>query len=379
LGESQLKKIRVVIPTVYTPDCPTIHSRLLPMCSELVCRGFEFVFLVMGKDKQKIKPGITYKGYRNYFELVKEIIKLNKKETHIIFASKSYSITGGISYLTAKLKKLGFVLDVDDRIFPSEIIKWWRLPLYFQEWMADRLLLLFKPTTIVASKALVAYYGKNSIYIPNSTSLNNFKKDSGASMFIREKYQIQGHVIIWPAVFFQEIDRHYIFEIFSHIQMKKGEVTLLVIGDGEYLSSIKRTTENMGLSNVMFAGRINYSEMALYYSGADAGIIPLRNTHYDACKGPIKLYEYMAMELPVITTPIGEPGEMVKKAKCGVLIPFDNADQASNIIINLFKSQKDLLEMGKKGRRYLKQFQQIKIQAEKLYNILKSKVGLEYQ
>lgn len=367
-----MKKINVVIPSIYDPRCPTIRSRLYPLCLLLAQRGFEFTFLVIGRKTEEISPGITYRGYKNYGELIRIVAALKKKDTDIILACKSYSITGLLSFWVARLRGLGYVLDVDDRIFPSEINKWWRFPLYIQEWLSDRFLMHMKPPTIVASRALETYYGNHTVYIPNSADMEFFSKRNWSTEIIKERFRIDGLVVIWPAVFFQEIDREYILEIFRIIQQKTNNISLLVLGEGEYLPRIKTQVKKMRLSNVIFGGAIDYRDMPHFYASADAGILPLRDNHYDACKGPIKLYEYMAMELPIITTPVGEPRYMVEKANCGIIIPFNDAGKAADSIIELLRSKERLKQMGGNGRNYLTQFQSLDQQAAKMENVLLS-------
>jgi len=369
------RKIKVAIPTIYTPDCPTIRSRLYPLCNILTERGFEFTFFTLDKGDQETGKGIIYKGYSSYIELIKFISALKKDDFDIILSCKPYSITGVLPYLIAKLKRIGYILDVDDKIFPSEINKWWRLPLYFQEWIAERLMMMLKPPTIVASKGLENYWGKHVVYIPNSADLDNFSKKNCSYNIIKEKYNLKGFVVLWPAVFFQETDRNYIFEIFKQLKDKNADILLLILGNGEYFPYMKNKAYEMGLSNVFFAGAVDYRDMPLYYASADAGIIPLRNNHYDSCKGPIKLYEYMAMELPVIATRIGEPKEMIEKADSGVLLPFDDADKAVEIIINLFSSKENLIKLGKNGRIYLENHQSLKKHADMLEKILLSTIN----
>jgi len=146
----------------------------------------------------------------------------------------------------------------------------------------------------------------------------------------------------------------------------------MVVGDGEYLAHIKQRVRHMGLQNVHFTGAIPHEQMPSYYAMADAGILPLRNNRYDESKGPIKLYEYMAMELPVIATPIGEPKLMIEAAQCGILIPFNNAARAAAIIQGFCDSEDAMHRMGKNGRVYLEKHQTLTKQAAMLERSLSS-------
>jgi len=369
-----MKRVRVVIPTVYRPECPTVRSRLLPLCLELVSEGFCFEFLVLGEGTETVAPGVIYHGYRNYFELAWLLLNISDQNTDILLPCKAYTITGLLSLIVAKMKGIGYLLDVDDRTFPSEINKWWRLPLYIQEFVSERLLMVLKPPTTVASRALADFWGKHAIYIPNTADLAKFDRNSWNGDYINEKFGIAGQVIIWPAVFFQETDRQYVLDIFRRIQLMEASLTLLIIGEGEYLPEIKERAAAYGLENVVFAGSVPYNEMPDYYASATAGLLPLRNNHYDACKGPIKLFEYMAMELPVIATDIGEPREIISQADCGILLPFSDPQKAAAMIVELVQSSEQLRIYGNNGRNYLEVGHSISDQAFRLEQALQTAI-----
>lgn len=363
--------VKVVIPTVHRADCPTIHSRLLPWCRVLTRNGFTFTFLVLEGGAIKDYPGVVFRGYKNYLELAMIIARLSKPDCDVILSCKPYSLTGVLSWLVARSRRIAYVLDVDDRIFPSEINKLWRLPVYLQEWCMEQFLRQLKPTTIVASRALADYWGPHAHYIPNTVDLEIFSLQKfGEEKAERNRLKLSGRVIIWPAVFFQEVDRDYILEIFYYISLKAKNISLLIVGDGEYLPAVKHKVETIKLTNVKFAGAVDHAHMPKLYAAVDAGILPLRDNHYDACKGPIKLYEYMAMELPVIATPVGEPEYVIRNADCGVVIPIKNAAKAADLIIDLFSSEERLRTVGLNGRSYLEKFQHLGSLAEKVKNVL---------
>jgi glycosyltransferase involved in cell wall biosynthesis len=366
--------IRVVVPTVYRPECPTVKARLLPLCARLVPYGFSFDFLVNDEGDREAATGVIYKGYKSYRELLGRILSITDADADLIYACRPYSISGLISYVVAKIRGIAYVLDVDDRTFPSEINKWWRLPLYCQEWLAERLLKALRPPVSVASRALAEYWGPHVDYIPNSADLSVFAPGKGDADYIFRNHGLRAPVIIWPAVFFQETDRRYVLEVFSEIRLSGNAISLLVLGDGEYLPEVRHRAAFLGLDNVHFAGRVPHERMIDYYASAQAGIVPLRNNHYDACKGPIKLYEYMAMGLPVIATDIGEPSTMVAEAGCGIVIPFVDAAKAAEMIINLCSSAERLSVSGMNGRFYLEKEHSLDLHARLLDDLLRRTV-----
>ena len=57
-----------------------------------------------------------------------------------------------------------------------------------------------------------------------------------------------------------------------------------------------------GLKNVYFLGQISYSEIPALYNGFDVGIIPYKINAFVKSTDPMKYYEYIAANLPVVST-----------------------------------------------------------------------------
>jgi glycosyltransferase involved in cell wall biosynthesis len=54
--------------------------------------------------------------------------------------------------------------------------------------------------------------------------------------------------------------------------------------------------------NILFTGHVSYSELPLYAKHFDVGIIPFRHGKIAQSTSPLKLYEYFALEKPVVVT-----------------------------------------------------------------------------
>lgn len=61
-----------------------------------------------------------------------------------------------------------------------------------------------------------------------------------------------------------------------------------------------------GLPNVHLVGAVPHAELAGYHAQFDAAVIPFRMGRVAECANPIKLYEYLASGLPVVSTPLPE-------------------------------------------------------------------------
>ena len=65
-----------------------------------------------------------------------------------------------------------------------------------------------------------------------------------------------------------------------------------------------------GLANVHLLGPRSYESLPALFAAADAGIVPFRLTPMTHAIHPIKVYEYLAAGLPVVSTPMDETAAM---------------------------------------------------------------------
>lgn len=65
-----------------------------------------------------------------------------------------------------------------------------------------------------------------------------------------------------------------------------------------------------GLANVVLLGPRPYETLPAYFAACDAAIVPFRATAMTHAIHPIKVYEYLAAGLPVVSTPLEETAAM---------------------------------------------------------------------
>jgi glycosyltransferase involved in cell wall biosynthesis len=69
----------------------------------------------------------------------------------------------------------------------------------------------------------------------------------------------------------------------------------------------------------------------------------------------LKLIEYMAAGLPVITTNVGDGAQIVKESNSGYIIDY-SAESFSNAVINLIRDDDLRHSMSMNGTKYAKNF-----------------------
>ena len=84
-------------------------------------------------------------------------------------------------------------------------------------------------------------------------------------------------------------------------------------------------------------------------SGALAGLSLLHDEANFRHSMPTKVFEYMALGVPVITTPLPLAVDLVRGAECGYVVPFGDAAAACDAVLALDRDQDLRVKMGLRG------------------------------
>ena len=136
------------------------------------------------------------------------------------------------------------------------------------------------------------------------------------------------------------------------INEKKSNVKLLVVGDGDAFDDLQKIKEEYNLdSSLILTGKQPYEKIPEFISAADICLLPAypdEKTMQDIV--PIKMYEYMAMGKPVITTKL--LGIMKEFGNDNGVIYVDKPEDALRRAVELVEKKK-IVEHGLKARRFV--------------------------
>ncbi len=145
-------------------------------------------------------------------------------------------------------------------------------------------------------------------------------------------------------------------EAFISLRRQRTDISLSVIGDGPERPALEHAFRSAGVDNaVTFHGGVAHCDVPALLASADAALAPY--PHFDDFYfSPLKIYEYMAAELPVITSRTGHLDSIVMHGKTGLLIPPESPSALSDAIITLADSPSLCRKMGEAGRLCVKQY-----------------------
>lgn len=129
-------------------------------------------------------------------------------------------------------------------------------------------------------------------------------------------------------------------------------VYVLIVGAGELGSDLERLVMDLGIEErVTFTGKVAHEKVPVYIAACDVtyGVV-----NPDRVSNPIKCYEYLACQRPVITSQTPEMG-FLKKIEAGVIIKEVNKRRVASAIEDLHaNSREERKDRGQRGREYIK-------------------------
>ncbi|MGA8768986.1 MAG: glycosyltransferase [Rhodomicrobium sp.] len=135
-----------------------------------------------------------------------------------------------------------------------------------------------------------------------------------------------------------------------------GGVRFLLLGDGAEKAALKAEAAARKLDNVVFADSVPRSEVVRYWSLIDLSVIHLKRTPLFETVIPSKLFECMAMGIPVLHGVAGESATIVQREGVGITFEPENASALARSIADLIGDPERRAEMARNAtaaaRRY---------------------------
>jgi glycosyltransferase involved in cell wall biosynthesis len=153
---------------------------------------------------------------------------------------------------------------------------------------------------------------------------------------------------------------------------RDGEkVVFLLLGDGARKKELVSMAKKANLTNVIFVDSVPKGEVVRYWSVIDAAVIHLRKTELFETVIPSKMFEAMAMGIPVLMGLRGEAAEIINKSGGGISFEPENAEALADLVLVLAASPDKcaaLSQMGTKGAQLFDR----KVLADKMLQIIET-------
>ena len=116
---------------------------------------------------------------------------------------------------------------------------------------------------------------------------------------------------------------------------ENGDVVFLFIGGGAERAKLEKTANDKNLTNVIFIDSVPKAEMPRYWSLLNVSLVLLRKSTVFTTVIPSKIYESVAMGIPVILGVEGEAKLLVESLGVGLAIPPESARSLASAILQI--------------------------------------------
>jgi glycosyltransferase involved in cell wall biosynthesis len=186
-------------------------------------------------------------------------------------------------------------------------------------------------------------FGKVTV-IPNYPTLIDFPE--------KDKKQKEKPNLLYVGGLTRKRGVKVMLEAFNLVK-KEFDLSLTIAG-GFYDSELEKWAQNFDKENnlnINWLGWVNYRDLAPIFSEASIGLCLLQNQKRYRNAISTKIFEYLIMGVPVITSKGPLLENLIKQGNCGICIDSGNIELISKNILKLIKD-KNYAKMGESGKKF---------------------------
>jgi len=280
--------------------------------------------------------GLLDRFFKIFFSIFKIVRYVKQNNIDVIYTNTSIILASGISAILCKVPNYVHIHEIPNNNFYLRIMGF--------------LISKFSSKIIVVSKSVKSHWSKY-ISKPLTHIYNGVPKINIEVVSKRPSKKIKFLTI---ARLLPYKGHKYIIEIANYIKKKNIDSEFIFLGDTfkgyeSYENVLKQMSKDLGIEkNILFKGFD--SNISKYMNQSDF----LLHGAINPDPLPTVIFEAIQHELPVISTCIGGPVEILDHGNGGLLIPFDDAFMASEEIAKYIFNKK-LVDMKKQySTNYIK-------------------------
>ncbi len=321
--------------------------------------------------------------------------KLKHSKPDVIVGSSVHPFTGLTAYKLSKKYGVPFIFEVRD-LWPQTLIDlgvlkekgltvylFRKLELFLYQRAVRIISVLPKGEDYITGLGIKK---DKVVHIPNGIRLDWFDRKalSANDSFALKEYfnRHRGHLVfIYLGAMGIANGLDTVLKAAGLLQQKDPAVTekirFLMVGDGPEKESLTLMAKDLGIQNVDFLGYLEKDLVPFILDSADVALFHLADTpvfRYGVSSN--KLFDYMAAAKPIIYA-VNSCFNFAEAAKCGIAIPPDNPDEFAGAIIKMIEMpENDRINMGIKGRQYVKNNHEFSILTDRLIEVVEECIDL---
>jgi len=279
------------------------------------------------------------------------LVAVRKINPDVVILNYPSIYTGFLGLITGKMLGNKILLDFNDLIaqYTTDFLDLKRNGLMasfiigIQNFIAKSSDKIIAPTNFI--KEYARSFGVNAkkiFVVPNGVDTEIFdsknyvpRSTSNADAERKKLCVYCGRIESWAGI-------NIIAKLCDVFQQKHPEVKFLIVGQGK-----KKITE---LQNATIMKEVPYEDVPGILSAADVILVPFPRNAVSHAASPLKLFEGMSMQKPVVASNLNGISEVVVDFENGLLADPDNVAEWVEDILYLLNNESIATEIGKKAR-----------------------------
>ena len=184
-----------------------------------------------------------------------------------------------------------------------------------------------------------------AFYNPSNIQVGNFRKDHG--------FTVQDVIFFYGGIIGYAQGLALIIKA-ANLLREYASIQFVIQGSGPEKESLLALKDSLSLTNVHFLEPVAKSEMPAILKSIDVALVPLKNLPLFNGAIPSKVFEALAMQVPLLLGVDGEARHhFIEKGKAGLFFQPENADELAKQALFLTENLSKRIEMGVNARRYV--------------------------
>lgn len=195
------------------------------------------------------------------------------------------------------------------------------------------------------------YPAEHSFVVPNGVETDDFDPSRFDPDTLKRELNISGRTVLGYVGSYKEWHGLTVsLDVIERLRESNPEFLLLLIGNGEQYAFIKGEIARRGLSD--YVKQIDYvahDDVPRYLSVFDYALMTYPD--FDGFYfSPLKMYEYMSMGIPVVSTNTGQIAAMLESGVTGELVYPPEPQQFCDAILGLHQDQSRYQRLSQASR-----------------------------
>jgi glycosyltransferase involved in cell wall biosynthesis len=189
------------------------------------------------------------------------------------------------------------------------------------------------------------------IVLPNGVDTTLFRRQDSSALRSRLGMD-DSFVLGYVGVLREWIDLEPTILAIGRLKASGHRVKLLVVGEEGGLTGPETLAQRHGVAeDVVFTGTVPYPEVPAYISCMDTGLIPFAENPIAAGAFPLKLLEYMACQVPVLSSPL----PAIKSAVSDRALYASSCEEIVSATKLLVREPALVERLGTEGRQFVEE------------------------